>query len=115
METKNKFPTAPYQKGGQCKILWGALKAKAKADGVIMGIQVTAYDDVKKHYKTTLEFFETACDAWNGEMKKPVLVLLWLVKGSSKRGKDGVIKVKGRKVFQFFRTFTDIGLSSFDR
>ena len=112
-ETKG-FPMVPYA-SSRNKLAWRKAKTKnAKADGVIMAIQVTAYADVTKHYATTLAFFESHCEMWVGKLLSPVYVLVWIVRKNSKHGKDSVIDVNGRTVFQFFKTFSDMGLSAFD-
>lgn len=106
-------PKIPYLK--KSSLTWGTASA-AKADGIVAAVQVTAYQNIQRHFDKTHAFFETACEIWAKDMKTPVYVLVWVVKRSSlkKSHTSGFIKVFGRNVFQLFLSFTDVGLGEFD-
>jgi hypothetical protein len=105
-------PKIPFLKKKAIK--WGTA-SEAKADGIVAAVQVSAYKNVQKHFATTHEFFGAPCEVWAGSMQHPVYVLAWIIKRSSrKKHKDGLLQLHGRNVFQFFLSFSDIGLAEFD-
>jgi hypothetical protein len=112
---KTKFKKVGPVEVADSDLIWDAA-SKAGADGAIVAFQVTAYDNVAGHFAATYKFFNGPCDAWKGHMVKPVFIQVWIIKSSSKKEAfhDRCIRVHGRIVFEFFVTFSDLGLQAFE-
>jgi hypothetical protein len=112
--SKNQLQV-PYMK--EKTIAWATCNV-AKIDGLIGGIQVTAYADITAHFTSTYKFFASCDDAWKGSMKAPGYFLLWVVKASSKAAAklpaQRVNTIHGKTVFEFFVTFSELGCHQFD-
>lgn len=106
------YPKIPYASAKSNQINWGTF-AGAKKDGLIAAIQVSRYANLSDHFKSTRAFFKD-CKVWVGSFKKPVYVLIWICKKSSHKCPNRVATYWGKTVFEFFVSFSDIGLTHFD-
>jgi hypothetical protein len=108
-------PKMPFLNNPKEKVIKWGTASQSEADGIIAAVRVSGYQNIQKHFATTHGFFDDGCKVWAGNMKRPVYVLAWIIERSSRENhRDGVIEVDGWQVFQFFLSFSDIGLPEFD-